>query len=117
MRLMVSILSLSLILAPSSNPNPNHVRNYLIAQGYELDPAEVLQDNLSTMALVKAGQSTSDRTRHINIRHFWVKDKVDSGEIIQKFCPTEDMLADGLSKPLVGEALRRCEAGLGAHFI
>ena len=27
----------------------------------------------------------------------------ESGEIVVDYCPTEEMLADGLSKPLAGE--------------
>jgi hypothetical protein len=98
-------------------PRPIHTRNYLSAQGYDMGPAKVNQDNLSSMALVKAGRPTSDRTRHINIRYFWIADRVESGEISLEFCPTHAMLADGLSKPLQGSALRQCEIGLGAHAL
>jgi hypothetical protein len=43
------------------------VRDYLIGQGYHVGPATVYQDNMSTIALVKKGYSTSSNTRHINI--------------------------------------------------
>ena len=85
-----------------------------MSQGYQLGPAQVFQDNQSVLALVKAGRPASERTRHINIRHFWIKDKVESGEVSLNFCPTTEMIADGLSKPLQGSALRLCESGLGA---
>jgi hypothetical protein len=54
------------------------------------------------MALVKNGKSNSARTRHIAIRYFWVADRVASKEIRLEYLRTEDMLADILSKPLVG---------------
>ena len=79
------------------------VRNFLEAQGYKVPPAKVCQDNLSTMAMVEAGKPTSDRTRHISIRFFFVKDRVDSGEVVIRHTRTEDMVADILTKPLQGE--------------
>jgi len=81
-------------------------RDFLGGQGYTMGPADVFQDNLSTMALAAKGRSTSDRTRHIHVRYFFVKDRVDSGEVCIKYMPTKLMLADILTKPLQGELFR-----------
>ena len=78
-------------------------RDWLIHQGYTEKPAILHQDNQSTMALISKGYSTSDKTRHINIRYFFIKDRVDAGELEVRYCPTEEMLADLLTKPLQGE--------------
>ena len=77
-------------------------RNFLEALGYKMEPATVYQDNMSTMAMIKNGSPTSSRTRHINIRFFFAKDRVDQGEIKIEYCPTEDMWADIFTKPLQG---------------
>ena len=69
-------------------------------------PADVFQDNLSTMALATKGRSTFERTRHVHIRYFFVKDRVDSGEVCIKYVPTKLMLADILTKPLQGDLFR-----------
>jgi hypothetical protein len=79
------------------------VRNFLTAQGYKMPPAEVYQDNTSTMAMVAAGMPTSNRTRHISIRFFFVKDRVTSGELDISYVRTADMVSDILTKPLQGE--------------
>jgi hypothetical protein len=79
------------------------VRNFLEAQGYKMPPAEVYQDNTSTMAMIAAGMPTSNRTRHISIRFFFVKDRVASGELDISYMPTIDMVGDILTKPLQGE--------------
>lgn len=68
-----------------------------------MPPATVFQDNKSTMAMLKNGRSHSARTRHINIRYFWAKDKVDSNEANITHKSTGDMIADALTKPLQGE--------------
>ena len=81
-------------------------RDFLIGQGYTMGPATVFQDNKSTMALAAKGRSTSDRTRHIHIRYYFVKDRVDSGEVRIEYKPTKLMLADLLTKPLQGELFR-----------
>lgn len=48
---------------------------FLMAQGYDVDDNIVYQDNQSTMLLEKNGKaSSSKRTRHINIRYFFVTD-------------------------------------------
>jgi hypothetical protein len=78
-------------------------REFLIAQGIDVPPARVYQDNQSTMHMIERGSSTSDRTRHVAIRYYWVKDRVEAQEVEIVYCPTNDMVADILTKPLVGE--------------
>lgn len=40
------------------------------------------------------------RTKHINVRHHFIRDCVSSGKICIDYVPTADMLADVLTKPL-----------------
>ena len=49
-----------------------HVRQFLIHKGYDMGPANLYQDNMSTMKLIEIGRSNSGHTRHINIRFFFV---------------------------------------------
>ena len=63
----------------------------------------VYQDNKSSILLEKNGRrSSSKRTRHINIRYFYVTDHIADGTIRIEHCPTKDMLADYFTKPLQG---------------
>ena len=82
------------------------VRQFLIDQGYEIRPAIVYQDNKSTIQLIKNGRSNSERTRHINIRYFYLSDRIKENEIIIEYKSTNEMLADMLTKPLQGEQFR-----------
>jgi hypothetical protein len=82
-------------------------REFLIAQGYDMEPATIYQDNQSTIALIAKGRSTAEATRHINIRFYFVKDRIDSGELEVSYMPTQNMIADILTKPLQGELFRR----------
>ena len=57
-------------------------RNFIKSQGYDTGPSVMHQDNQSAILLEENGmESSSKRTRHINIRYFFVKDRVDSNEI------------------------------------
>jgi len=82
-------------------------REFLIEQGYEVAAAKVYQDNQSTMALVKKGKGSSDRTKHISIRYFFVKDRVEAGDVNIEYLPTGEMIADVLTKPLQGEPFKQ----------
>ena len=84
-----------------------HMRNFLIAQGYTMGPVIVHQDNLSCMALIKKGGPCSERSRHINIRYFWLCSKVDNGEILIVHLGTELMFANVLTKPVQGSSFIR----------
>ena len=43
------------------------------------------------------------RTKHIDIQYHFVRNCVDDGKLELKYCPTEDMVADGLTKTLAPE--------------
>jgi histone deacetylase 1/2 len=82
-------------------------RDFLIEQGHAVNAAKVFQDNMSTMIMAQRGLSNSDKTRHIAIRFFWVKDRIEAGEIEIEHMPTADMIADVMTKPLQGELFRK----------
>ena len=51
-------------------------------------------------------RSCTGNSRHIHIRHFFVKDLIDKKKIRVLYCPTTKMLADFFTKPLQGELFR-----------
>ena len=62
--------------------------------------ALIYQDNQSAITLARKGKSTSPRTRHVNIRYFFVHDRIsNSGEVAVEYLSTDEMLADVLTKP------------------
>ena len=81
---------------------------FLEAQGYPVKPVTIHQDNMSTMLLANNGRaSSSKRTRHINIRYFFITDRIGRREVAVKYCPTDDMIADFYTKPLNGSKFRK----------
>ena len=87
------------------------VRNFLLAQGYEVKDNVIHQDNMSTMLLANNGKrSSGKKTRHIEIRYFFITDNIQKGNASVKYCPTEDMIADFFTKPLQGSLFRKLRA-------
>ena len=89
-----------------------HVRRFLKGQGYTMGAITIFQDNQSCMVLIERGRSGAERTRHIDIRYFWVKERVDLGEIRVEYLRSEDMYANVLTKPLQGSQFQRERDGL-----
>jgi hypothetical protein len=77
-------------------------RRFLEAQGYNTEH-HLMQDNRSAMLLESNGRkSAGKRSRHINIRYFFITDMKDKGLLSIRYCPTDDMLGDYHTKPLHG---------------
>ena len=46
--------------------------------------------------------SSGKRTRHINMRYFFIADQTEKKHVRVKYCPTDELMADFMSKPLQG---------------
>ena len=82
-----------------------HLSNILEAFVTVEKPMTVFVDNQATIALMQQPVNNS-RTRHIAVRHFWVRELVDTGQVVLRYVPTEHNVADYLTKPLQGERFR-----------
>ena len=61
----------------------------------------VKQDHTSTIKMVKRGvRVCGPRTRSTHIRYFYATERVKDKTIVVTYCPTKEMVADYLSKPL-----------------
>ena len=70
-------------------------RNFMEAQGLPIKDVILHQDNQSSILLAKNGRmSSSKRTKHIDVRYFFVTDRIKKKDLRVEFCPTEQMIAD-----------------------
>jgi hypothetical protein len=91
------------VASDDAMPQMIWTRYFLIEQGVEVSRNILYQDNQSAMLLERNGKaSSSRRTRHINIRFFFIKDRIASKEIELEYCPTDQMVGDFYTKPLQG---------------
>ena len=51
-------------------------------------------------------ESSGKRTRHFDIKYFYVTDLVGRDEVTIEYCPTDEMIADYMTKPLVGSKFK-----------
>jgi hypothetical protein len=77
------------------------LRQLLDQLGFTQQQATVLRsDNQGAIALTK-NPAHHQRTKHIDIKHHFIRDLVEEGKLVLHWCPTEDMTADVLTKPLM----------------
>ena len=83
-------------------------RYFLESQGYGVFENIVYQDNQSAILLEKNGKaSSSKRTKHINIRYFFVTDRINKKEMTVEWCPSGQMVADFMTKPVQGSLFQK----------
>ena len=92
-----------IIAASDASKEAAHQANLLEAMQFELQPVIFHQDNQSAIKMMENGGSYSDRTKHMKIRYFFIKQYLDSGEFLIEYTPTDIMIADILTKPLQGK--------------
>ena len=68
----------------------------------------VKQDNTSTIKMANKGgrRTCGKRTRCIEIRYFYITEKINKDLIVMSYCPTKEMVSDYLSKPIQGSLFR-----------
>ena len=84
------------------------VKWFLKDQGYALKRSIFYQDNQSAMKMESNGmKSAGNKSRHISIRYFFIKDILKREGIELLHCPTERMIADFYTKPLQGSLFKK----------
>jgi hypothetical protein len=86
----------------------------LISQLFDttLDATTLFSDNQSAIALTKDHQYHA-RTKHIDVRFHFIRWIVENGSLRLIYCPTEDMVADTLTKALPSPKVKHFAAELG----
>ena len=86
----------------------------LIFQLFELDlePTTLFSDNKSAIELTKDHQF-HPRTKHIDIRFHFIWYIVENGSIRLIYCPTDDMIADTLTKALPSTKVKHFASEFG----
>jgi hypothetical protein len=63
------------------------------------EPLIIYEDNQSTITFAK-NPIQSERTKHIDVRHHYIRERVAEGKIEVKYKPTTDQVADIFTKSL-----------------
>ena len=75
-------------------------------------PMILMEDNEAAKRIAETGRR-SKRTKHFRVREFWINNKVVDKTFIIKHCPTTEMLADLMMKPLSKVVFERLRTKIG----
>ena len=75
----------------------------------QAEPVTIYEDNQSAICIAKNPQS-HHKTKHVDIKYHYVRDKVQDVTIKVQYCPTNDMIADILTKGLTHDRFTRLRA-------
>jgi len=79
-----------------------YIRQVLEELGYTGEDAKVVEtygDNQGSLSLAE-NPEFHQRTKHIAVKYHYIREEVRKGNISLFYVPTEEMAADGLTKPL-----------------
>jgi transposase InsO family protein len=76
------------------------------------DATTLFSDNQAAIALARDHQYHA-RTKHIDVRYHWIRWVIEQGSLRLVYCPTDDMVADALTKALPSAKVKHFAAGLG----
>ena len=75
-------------------------------------PTLIMEDNQGTIA-VAHNPVNHRRTKHIDIKNHYVHDAVQTGMIELRYCPSNEMVADALTKALARDQFEGLQAQMG----
>ena len=92
-------------------------RYFLKYQGQNIHGNIIYQDNqIAIKSENNSRQSSSKRTRHINIRYYFITDRITTQEVSMELCPTLEMIREYFTKALQGSQFCHfCDIILGIH--
>ena len=77
------------------------LRQLLNDIGYAQEqPTPIYEDNETCIAIASDGGALHERTKHIDMRHHYIRELVAGKYITLVPCTTKEMVADILTKPL-----------------
>jgi hypothetical protein len=77
-------------------------RETLFLLGFSVEISVMQKDNISTKLNTERGFWSFKRSKHIKVRYYWLKQLIDVGELVLEYVPSLEMVADLLTKPVVG---------------
>lgn len=79
-------------------------------------PFPILCDNQGA-ACIASSTSVSSRSKHIDVRHHFIRKHIASGDFSTTWISTQDMVADIMTKPLLSVLFAKHRRGLGVVLI
>ena len=88
------------------------IRQHLEDFGIHIKAIPLMCDNTSAVSMRK-NPVHHKRTKHIDVRHNFLRDNIEKGNIVLTYCPTEEQIADIFTKALSKDQFERNRLNLG----
>ena len=82
-------------------------------QQWDGQPLQLLTDNQAALALLTGSNSNSQRAKHIDIVYHYARERVERGDVAFAYCPSSEMIADALTKPVTLQVFGKCRHMFG----
>ena len=93
------------------------LRKLLTDLGYSQNsPTTIFQDNQSCIKLAR-NHTFHVRSKHIDIRHHFIRETIENKLIDLTYCSTENMIADILTKPSARQKFEKFRPSLGLVYM
>jgi len=102
----ISSTEAELVALHDGSPQVIWTRAFLQELLYDQAPTVINQDNRSTIHMAEKGAGNFNRTKHIAVRYFAIKQLVEDKVVTLNHVTTDKMLADPLTKPIIGRRFR-----------
>lgn len=95
-----------LVAANSLGQSIIWIRNILKELGFpQCEPTPMHQDNKSCIIMANRGYG-GKYSKSIDIKYYWITEQIEKKEIQLEYIPSEELFADGLTKPLPPKKFR-----------
>ncbi len=76
-----------------------HLRDLLLNLGFPQQTTKIHEDNQAAIQIAE-NPCHRERTKHMGRRYRFIREAIESGEVVLVYCPTEYNIADIFTKPL-----------------
>ena len=83
--------------------------------GYNIGPVDLMVDNKGAIFLAK-NPAQEKRSKHIDIRYHYVRERVEEQDVLVKHVPTDEQLADILTKNLTWVKFKELRDQIGIEI-
>ena len=84
-----------------------HLMNLINSCGFQCNKCIMHEDNSSVINIINGGIETMQKTKFLRVRMAHVKEIIEENGVEMKYCPTEKMVVDILTKPICGNQFKR----------
>src|SRR5436305_9480781 len=83
------------------------IQRFLKELGRNVDDGDVIMKNNQGTIALSQNPEYHARTKHIDVQYHFVRECIEMSQIQLKYCLTEDMVADALTKPLARDRFEK----------